>query len=378
MVAVRGLGVLERPGVADDDVARLVNFAFARMVRLRGRGQARRQQARQDDVPAWFLPLLRDPPSRRCKVASRRRQVSWLAGQRQRSAFPRLGPQWRVGSRLAAHSCGGSAGLGALYCVRARRTGFPLGPCGTVAWSKLVSYAPNGVKAGRGVTRRRPWAYPIVCSFALISSRIAGSSIVAGHAHLGPVGDLLHRRAQGSCPERVLGQPGHDSDQLEAATGPTSSRTLATISPLDDGEVLVHVRLQDDEAERQLAFEAVRDAEHGALGDVGVGGEHLLQPPRREPVPGDVDDVVHPAHDEAVAVLVLVAGIAGEVVTGGAGRGSRSRSARPPPHSVVRQPGRQGQPDRDRADRAGRPLAPSSARTRDVVARHRQRRPNPA
>ena len=42
-------------------------------------------------------------------------------------------------------------------------------------------------------------------------------------------------------------------------------------------------------------------------------GEHLFHRPGREPMAGHVDDVVDAAHDVEIAVVVLVAGVAGQV-----------------------------------------------------------------
>src|SRR5207302_11227898 len=77
----------------------------------------------------------------------------------------------------------------------------------------------------------------------------------------------------------------------------------------DGGGGAPHARLEDDEAQRDLALDRVGHAHDGALGDVGMGGEHLLHGPGGQPVAGYVDDVVGATHHPQVAVLVLVAGV---------------------------------------------------------------------
>ena len=54
-------------------------------------------------------------------------------------------------------------------------------------------------------------------------------------------------------------------------------------------------------------------ADHRRLGDLRVRDDRRLDLRRREPVPGDVDDVVDASDDPEVAVLVLARGVADEV-----------------------------------------------------------------
>jgi len=75
-------------------------------------------------------------------------------------------------------------------------------------------------------------------------------------------------------------------------------------------------RLEDEQTERDLPLELVGDTDHCALGDVGMGGEDLLDRTSRQSVAGDVDDVVGASHHEDVAVLVDVAGVGSFVVPG--------------------------------------------------------------
>ena len=105
----------------------------------------------------------------------------------------------------------------------------------------------------------------------------------------------------------------------------------------------------------------------------GCDGQHLLHAAGREPVAGDVDDVVGAAHDEDVAVLVLEAGVGGFVVAGEFGEVAFA-------HALVGLPQRrqarrrQRQLDHDRAHRVGRDLLARLVDDAHVVARHRHRR----
>ena len=74
--------------------------------------------------------------------------------------------------------------------------------------------------------------------------------------------------------------------------------------------------IEHREADRDLALEAVGDADHRAFGHIGMGRQHLFHAAGGEAMAGDVDDVVGAAHDVEVAVLVPVAGIGGLVVAG--------------------------------------------------------------
>jgi hypothetical protein len=53
------------------------------------------------------------------------------------------------------------------------------------------------------------------------------------------------------------------------------SRTICTTSATISGAA-GDARLQHQEAERHLALQIVGDADHGAFGDIGVRGQHLL------------------------------------------------------------------------------------------------------
>ena len=100
-----------------------------------------------------------------------------------------------------------------------------------------------------------------------------------------------------------------------------------------------------------------------------MGGEHLFHRSGREPVAGDVDDVVHATHDVEVAVLVLVARVAREVVVRVL-REIRRLVARVVVPEGRQATGRQREPDRERADLARGHLVVVLAQRAHLVAGH--------
>jgi hypothetical protein len=58
----------------------------------------------------------------------------------------------------------------------------------------------------------------------------------------------------------------------------------------------------------------VRHADHGGLGDLGMGDERAFDFGRAHAVAGDVDHVVDTAGDPVIAVLVAAAAVAGEIL----------------------------------------------------------------
>ena len=73
------------------------------------------------------------------------------------------------------------------------------------------------------------------------------------------------------------------------------------------------VALERHERDDRLAGVLVVLADHGRLGDVGVGDDRRLDLGGGEPVPGDVDDVVDAPDHPEVAVGVAAGGVADEV-----------------------------------------------------------------
>ena len=101
---------------------------------------------------------------------------------------------------------------------------------------------------------------------------------------------------------------------------------LATCSRISLHELVgaLEVALQRHEGADRLAGVLVGLADDRALGDLGVRDDGRLDLCGGHAVPGDVEHVVHAAHDPEVAVLVAAGGVAHEVRV--AGRTSRSRS----------------------------------------------------
>ena len=72
---------------------------------------------------------------------------------------------------------------------------------------------------------------------------------------------------------------------------------------------------QGDEGADRLAGVLVGLADHRRLGDLVVGDDRRLDLGGREPVAGDVDDVVDPPDHPEVAVLVAARGVADQVAS---------------------------------------------------------------
>ena len=83
--------------------------------------------------------------------------------------------------------------------------------------------------------------------------------------------------------------------------------------PLDQLVAGLGVAGEGDEGADRLAGLLVGLADHGRLGDLLVGDDRRLDLGGREPVAGDVDDVVDPADHPEVVVLVAARGVADQV-----------------------------------------------------------------
>ena len=115
-------------------------------------------------------------------------------------------------------------------------------------------------------------------------------------------------------PERVLGRRLTTVAFLSAATGPILSRTISYDLAHDLTVAATHACFEHEETQRNLSLKLVGNADDGALSDVWVRSEHLLHRPSREPMPGDVNDIVGAGHDEDIPVLVDKARVARLVV----------------------------------------------------------------
>src|SRR5699024_3605787 len=76
---------------------------------------------------------------------------------------------------------------------------------------------------------------------------------------------------------------------------------------------------QDDEGDHGLAGGVVLRAHHGRFGDPLVGDQGRFDLGGGQVVPGDVHDIVQPAQQPDVAVLVVLGAVAGEVGAGETG-----------------------------------------------------------
>ena len=134
----------------------------------------------------------------------------------------------------------------------------------------------------------------------------------------------------------------------------------------------VHARLQHHETARDLPLQVVVHAHDRTLGHGRMPGQHGLQRARRQPVAGDVDDVVGAAHHEQVAVLVDVAAVAGEVVAVERRQVGRDEALVVAPQRRQRSR-RQRQLDADRTLGAGNRLVRRTARAPARPSRARAR-----
>ena len=116
-------------------------------------------------------------------------------------------------------------------------------------------------------------------------------------------------------PLRVLGRESVKRMSSGRARAPISLTTWAR-SSWRSASLGGLARLERDEGGDRLALQVVGLADDGGLGHLGVADQGALDLHRREPVAGDVQDVVDAAHDPVVAVLVAAGAVAGEVAAG--------------------------------------------------------------
>src|SRR6516225_9062467 len=180
--------------------------------------------------------------------------------------------------------------------------------------SAAAQSAASAISSGR-ITRMRRSCAPVISLIGPSSSQtlalqrgadlLQDRGIVDRRRH-GPglaVGDLLHGAAQ-DFPRTRLRQPGDGDRELERRDRPYFFAHERDAFLLDLGDRPVDAGLEHDEAARNLALEFVDDADHGAFGDILVRGQHLLHATGREPVAGNVDDVVAVAHYVDLFILL--------------------------------------------------------------------------
>ena len=102
-------------------------------------------------------------------------------------------------------------------------------------------------------------------------------------------------------PERVFGRSSAQMIRFGRANLPIRSATVGA-DALDQLVAGLGVAAQGDEGADRLAGVLVGLADHRRLGDLLVGDDRRLDLGGREPVAGDVDDVVDPADHPEVAV----------------------------------------------------------------------------
>ena len=130
----------------------------------------------------------------------------------------------------------------------------------------LTRHAPILVVPSQGPGRRT----------AAISSMIAGSSIVGGHARTSRPAAMSRIVARRILPERVFGRRATTRASRKQATGADALAHERHELVAQLARVALGARLEHHEPERHLAAQLVGDAEHGALGDVRVRRHDLL------------------------------------------------------------------------------------------------------
>src|SRR2546430_3854999 len=172
--------------------------------------------------------------------------------------------------------------------------------------SAAAQSAAMAISSGRMARMRRSFA-PVISPWSPLSpdalalqrraDLLQDRRIIDRRRH-GPglaIGDLLHGAAQ-DFPRTRLRQPRDRDRKLEGCDRPDFFAHEADALLLDLGHGPVYAGLEHDEAAGHLALELIRDADHGAFGDL-LRGEHLLHTAGREPVAGGVYDVVrHQQH----------------------------------------------------------------------------------
>jgi hypothetical protein len=170
-------------------------------------------------------------------------------------------------------------------------------------------------------------------SAALMRSMTEESASVVTSPTSRPSATSLSRRRM-ILPERVLGSSetimivrGLAIGPISLATWLRNSSTIRLLSRRPRG--LGVLLAQDDEGDDGLAGGLVVGADDRRLGDLRVADQGRLDLGGGEAVAGDVHDVVDPAEQPDVAVLVLLGAVAGEVVLLGRSGSSRCRGSAP-------------------------------------------------
>ena len=120
-------------------------------------------------------------------------------------------------------------------------------------------------------------------------------------------------------PLRVLGSSGVSMIWRGLAMGPISRATWSRSSSTSASPAValgVARPLHGDEGDDGLPGRGIVRADHGGLGHRRVADQRVLDLGGRDAVARDVHDVVDPAEQPQVAVLVALGAVAGEVAAG--------------------------------------------------------------
>ena len=297
-----------------------------------------------------------------------------VEGRRGRAAAP--GPPMRRASVLRAAS-GSGAGRAPLRNDRAGSGPGRQGRADTfrldgLAGSWVGPWRPPGASAGADSP-----------TFEALADLVEDRGIVDRGRHRPrlAVGDAAHGAPAGSCPSGswAAAAPSTPSLKRRHRADPVAHHWRP--ARLDHRRVGRSTpALSTTKPQRHLALQRVV---HADARRTRPRPDAPPAPPPCAPVdrrwPGDVDDVVGPAHDVHVAVVVDHAGVAGLVRTRERRQVARRASASSAPHRVGRQPGGSGSADRDARPssppgRGGRPRRSTST----VVAGHRHASASPA
>ena len=116
-------------------------------------------------------------------------------------------------------------------------------------------------------------------------------------------------------PRSRLGQTGCPLNQVRCGDGSNllahpQHEFLSQLLCRLDADVKRHIRID------ALALDVMRVANDGCLSDLVVGNQRRLNLCRSHPVARDIDDVIHPASDPVVAILIAPRAVTGKNFAG--------------------------------------------------------------
>src|SRR5690554_2383574 len=134
-----------------------------------------------------------------------------------------------------------------------------------------------------------------------------------GNAVLLAIGDVTQQLAQ-DLARAGLGQAIHHQHLLETGDGADLLAHQGDKLLLQRKFITIKAILGDNQPDRNLPPEGIMDTDNGTLGYGLVGPDDFFHFAGREPVSGNIDDIIGATHDEKVTILVKVAAIASQVV----------------------------------------------------------------